>query len=52
MKKCKDCQFFLNDCGFSKVDKQLKLTDGNFVACGQFVAKENVEKSEDDSSEN
>ena len=46
MNKCKDCTHFLNDCGFSKVDKQLKLTDGNFVACGQFVAKEEVKEEQ------
>ena len=39
MNKCKDCQHFKNDCGFSNVDKQLGL-DGNFVACGQFIEKE------------
>ena len=35
MKKCKDCEYFMKDCGFSSVDRQLGL-DGNFVACGQF----------------
>ena len=39
MYKCKDCKHFRKDCGFSKVDEQLGL-DGEFVACGQFVAKE------------
>ena len=36
MNKCKDCQHFKNDCGFSNVDEQLGL-NGNFAACGQFV---------------
>lgn len=35
MNRCKECEYFKNDCGFSSVDAQLKL-DGNFVACGQF----------------
>lgn len=35
MNKCKDCEYFKDDCGFASVDKQLDL-DGNFVACGQF----------------
>ena len=39
MNKCKDCQHFKNDCGFSNVDEQLGL-DGNFVVCGQFIEKE------------
>lgn len=33
--KCKDCSFFKNGCGFSKVDKRLNL-DGDFEACGHF----------------
>ena len=36
MNKCKDCEHFKNDCGFSNVDEQLGL-NGDFVACGQFV---------------
>ena len=36
MNKCKDCEYFKNDCGFSNVDKQLGL-NGDFIACGQFV---------------
>lgn len=51
MKKCKDCKLFKNGCGFSSVDEQLEL-DGNFVACGQIVEKENVETSESDTQEN
>lgn len=35
MNKCKDCEYFMKDCGFSSVDQQLGL-NGNFVACGQF----------------
>ena len=35
MYKCKDCEYFKDNCGFASVDKQLGL-DGNFVACGQF----------------
>lgn len=51
MSKCKDCKLFKNGCGFSNVDEQLEL-DGNFVACGQFVAKENIEDSEDNPTKN
>ena len=40
MNKCKDCQHFKNDCGFSNVDEQLGL-NGDFVACGQFVKCDN-----------
>lgn len=36
MNKCKDCEHFKKDCGFSNVDEQLGL-NGNFVACGRFV---------------
>ncbi len=36
MNKCKNCEFFKNDCGFSNIDEQLGL-NGDFVACGQFV---------------
>lgn len=36
MNKCKDCEHFKKDCGFSSVDEQLGL-NGDFVACGQFV---------------
>lgn len=35
MNKCKDCEYFKDDCGFASVNKQLCL-DENFVACGQF----------------
>lgn len=42
MNKCKDCEYFKNDCGFSEVDKQLNL-NGNFVACGQFKRKLNID---------
>ena len=35
MNKCKDCEYFMKDCGFSSVDRQLGL-NGNFVACGRF----------------
>lgn len=45
MKKCKDCKLYKNGCGFSSVDEQLGL-DGNFVACGQFVKKEDIEDIE------
>lgn len=48
MNKCKDCQHFKNDCGFSNVDEQLGL-DGNFVACGQFV-KSDVDINKDNAS--
>lgn len=35
MNKCKECEYFKNGCGFSKVDTQLEL-NGDFVGCGQF----------------
>lgn len=35
MRKCKDCEYFMKDCEFSSVDRQLGL-NGNFVACGHF----------------
>ena len=35
MNKCKNCEYFKDDCGFASVDKQLNL-DGNFAACGQL----------------
>lgn len=35
MNKCKDCEYFKDDCRFTSVDKQLGL-DENFVACSQF----------------
>lgn len=41
MRKCKDCLYFKNGCGFSNVDEKLNL-EGNFIACGQFESKEGV----------
>lgn len=35
MKKCKDCIYFKNECGFAVVDKKFNH-DGEFEACGRF----------------
>lgn len=40
VRKCKDCKLFKNGCGFSQTDEQLGL-NGDFVACGQFIEKNN-----------
>ncbi|MCM1200251.1 MAG: hypothetical protein NC548_31245 [Lachnospiraceae bacterium] len=45
MKKCKDCLYFKNGCGFSDVDKELNL-DGDFEACGHFKRKKITESEE------
>lgn len=38
IKKCKDCKYFMADCNFSKVDKELQAME-DFIACKHFKSK-------------